>query len=253
MKILLFADDEVGLATAQVFRDHGLSPGCLVLDERDRNGLNSRIIDDAQVTRDRILYASELANPARLQWLGEQQFDLGILAWWPLIISSELLRLPRLGCLNFHPSLLPHNRGKDPNFWTLKNETPTGVSIHFVDSGIDTGDIAFQSVIDTTWEDTGETLYIKSKQALVQLFRENFARIQRGDIPRREQSSQGASFHKRRDLDPASRIDLDASYRARDLLNLLRARTFAPHPAAWFVDRDQRYEVRVTISPASCT
>lgn len=252
MKFILFADDEVGLATAQVFRDHGQSPDCLVLDERDRKGLNVRIIEDAGVASDRILYANELNSPSRLQWLAAQGLDLGILAWWPLIITSDVLSLPRLGCLNFHPSLLPHNRGKDPNFWTLKNETPAGVSIHFVDAGIDTGDIVFQAAIDTTWEDTGETLYIKSKQALVRLFAENFARILSGDLPRRAQNSQGSSFHKRRDLEPASQIDLNASYRARDLLNLLRGRTFAPHPAAWFVDRDERYEVRVSISKVSC-
>ena len=253
MNIALFADDEVGLETARVFQQQGRVPSCLVLDARDRKGLNNLIVEAAGVPSGRVVLAQELDSLTCMEWLRTQQIDLGVLAWWPFIIKPTLLSIPSIGFLNFHPSLLPHNRGKDPNFWTLKDQTPAGVSIHFVDEGIDTGDVAFQALLETSWEDTGESLYARSKQSLVQLFRENLPRICAGDIPRVPQSNIEGSFHKRQEIDPASRLDLDASYRGRDLLNLLRARTFAPHPGAWFVDREQRYEVRVTISKASRT
>ena len=57
---------------------------------------------------------------ARLMALDpDTTFDLGILAWWPMLIRRPLIGLPRHGFINFHPSLLPYNRGKHYNFWAL--------------------------------------------------------------------------------------------------------------------------------------
>jgi len=175
--------------------------------------------------------------------------DLGVLAWWPHIVREPQLSIPRLGWLNFHPSLLPHNRGKHYNFWAIVEEAPFGVTLHWIDAGVDSGDIAFQRPLPVRWEDTGATLYEAAQKAMVALFEESWPAIRDGRIPRTPQPASG-SFHRASELDAASRIDLEASYRARDLLNLLRARTFPPHPAAWFIDGGERYEVRVEIRKA---
>src|SRR6202043_2221553 len=54
-----------------------------------------------------------------------------------------------LGCLNVHPSLLPANRGPEPLFWTFREGvTRTGVTIHVMDEGMDSGDILAQESID---------------------------------------------------------------------------------------------------------
>lgn len=248
MNFLLFAADEVGLETANVFRKHDQAVAALVLDRSDRKGLNDRICATTGVTASQIIYSDELETAARLASLAAMEIDLAILAWWPYILRQPLIALPRLGCLNFHPSYLPYNRGKDPNFWSLKDQTPCGVTIHFVDAGVDTGDIAFQSRIETSWEDTGATLYAKANREIVELFDRCFPQIQQGDIPRNPQPEYGVRQHKRSQLEPASQIDLDATYRGRDLLNLLRARTFPPHPGAWFLDSGERYEINVSIT-----
>ena len=63
-------------------------------------------------------------------------------------IPTALLRLPRLGCLNVHPSLLPVNRGPDPLFWTFHTgESDTGVTIHVMDEGLDSGPIVLQRAL----------------------------------------------------------------------------------------------------------
>lgn len=89
------------------------------------------------------------------------KFDLGILAWWPNIISPRLFALPKVGFVNTHPSYLPHNRGRNPNFWSIVEERPFGVSLHFVEQAVDAGRILAQRQIDYGWEDTGETIYKK--------------------------------------------------------------------------------------------
>lgn len=64
------------------------------------------------------------------------------------IIKPDVIQRHRGRMINIHISLLPWNRGAEPNFWSWFDRTPKGVSIHAIDEGIDTGDIIFQLPID---------------------------------------------------------------------------------------------------------
>ena len=247
MNIALFAVRVVGHEVAKFFGENKEPLACLVLDSKDASGLNSQIMIDSGVRPDRIFYSDSISSEKTLALFQEMKLDLILLAWWPYILKENLIKIPRMGCLNFHPSYLPHNRGKHYNFWSLVEGGPFGVTIHFIDKGIDSGDIAFQSVIEKSWEDTGETLYDKAQRELVRLFKEKFPQIKSGKIPRKPRDLNSGSFHRSEELDAASRIDLDKNYSARELLNLLRARTFPPYPGAWFIDQGKKYEVRIEI------
>jgi methionyl-tRNA formyltransferase len=176
--------------------------------------------------------------------------NIVILAWWPHILKPPLLHLGQTVTLNLHPSLLPHGRGKDPNFWAIVEGSPFGVTIHHVEAEIDGGDIAFQRQIAYGWEDTGKTLYERATRGIVELFCECYPRITAFDIPRQTQQHSGGSFHRRGELDDRCLMVLDRRQTIREILDLLRARTFEPHPACRFVDGDATYEVRVTIRKA---
>lgn len=247
MRIALFAADKVGLEVARFFGATREPLACLVVDAGDPKGLNRDIIEASGVARDLIFSSDDLASPKTVEQLRYISLDLGLLAWWPYILQRSILNVVRLGFLNFHPSLLPYCRGKDPNFWAIVEEKPFGVTIHWVSERIDAGEIAFQAEIPVLWEDTGETLYKKAQQRIIELFIENYPRIKSGDIPCVPQSEADATFHRRSELHLASRIELDKTYTARHLLNLLRARTFAPHPGCWFEVNGYRYQVRISI------
>ena len=74
--------------------------------------------------------------------------DAFCVACFSLYIPRGIMEIPRLGCLNVHPSLLPANRGPDPLFWTFRNGgRETGVTIHLMDEGLDTGPIVAQEHI----------------------------------------------------------------------------------------------------------
>jgi methionyl-tRNA formyltransferase len=176
-----------------------------------------------------------------------QHFDLGILAWWSAIIKEPLLSLPKHGFINTHPSLLPFNRGKHYNFWALVEQAPFGVTLHFVDNGVDSGDIVAQLPIEYGWEDTGGSLYEKACAAIQELFKLIYPQMRKFDMQRTKQDLNAGSFHLARELDAACLIDLDREYRAKDLLNLIRARTFEKKPACWFSDGGRDYEVRIDI------
>ena len=81
-------------------------------------------------------------------------------------IRKELLEIPKIGVLNRHNALLPKNRGRLAPFWVLYNgERETGVSIHFVQESLDSGDILVQKRFDVTDKDTFNSL-VKNNYSL---------------------------------------------------------------------------------------
>lgn len=183
------------------------------------------------------------------QWLRKQQPDWLVLAWWPRIVSPEII-----GCakhsLNIHNSYLPWCRGKHPNFWALVEGVPYGVTLHEVTGRIDGGGTYVSESVPVTWEDTGESLHLKAKQLAVDLFRRTWPSIVTGAVkPGPPQS--GGSYHAASELEQASRIPLGCTT-GRELLNLIRARQAYGH-AAWFIDHGERYEVTISIKRKSDT
>ena len=87
----------------------------------------------------------QLAAPETVAMLAALQPDLICVSCFPHRLPPEILNLPRLGCLNVHPSLLPRFRGPAPLFWALRaGVAEMGVTIHFMDAGFDTGDVVLQ-------------------------------------------------------------------------------------------------------------
>lgn len=88
-------------------------------------------------------------DPAAVGALAAYRPDVIAVACFPRRLPPVVLALPRLGCLNVHPSLLPANRGPAPLFWTFRHgEQRTGVTVHLVSEELDAGDILQQEAID---------------------------------------------------------------------------------------------------------
>lgn len=110
------------------------------------------VTDNLQVEASRfgipIFSVGDLNNPAALKGLSNFEADIFIIACFPHIFPPELLSIPKEGCINLHPSLLPAYRGPEPLFWQFYYQEPRkGLSIHFMDAGIDSGDIIAQREI----------------------------------------------------------------------------------------------------------
>jgi methionyl-tRNA formyltransferase len=246
INIGIFADKYVGAKTVEfILQNYFTHLKVLVVTDEKSNVLD--IIGKYSFPKDNVFLSSELNSESVLKRISDKDLDYIILAWWPYIVEKKILTIPKVGTLNFHPSLLPYNRGKHYNFWTIVEDTPFGVTIHFADESIDGGDIIFQKKITKSWEDTGESLYEKAQSAMIELFTQNYDRIVNGNYHRVKQDKNIGSFHYGRELEQASEIFLKKKYSAKQLLNLLRARTFPPHPACYFFDGGRKYEVRIEI------
>ncbi len=127
-------------------------------------------------------------------------FDLVILFGYRHILRKEFFSKFSVPFINLHISYLPWNRGSHPNFWSFYENTPSGVTIHLVDEGIDTGPILFQKEIKfnkkkETFSDTYRKLILEVEN----LFIENINSIINKDFVPIPQKGKG-TYHELSDL-----------------------------------------------------
>ena len=85
-------------------------------------------------------------NRATLDRLQQSKADAFIVVAYGQILSSEILAMPKLGCINVHGSLLPRYRGAAPIQWSIYHgETTTGITTMLMDEGLDTGDMLLKT------------------------------------------------------------------------------------------------------------
>lgn len=87
------------------------------------------------------------------------QPDLIISAGFRHVIPEWVLDIPDYGCVNCHLSYLPHNRGMNPNVWSIVEDTPAGVSLHLMTVDIDAGPVVSRQRVEKRPDDDGKSLY----------------------------------------------------------------------------------------------
>jgi len=115
------------------------------------------------------------------------------------IIKKDIIDYLNSKLINLHISLLPWNRGADPNLWSFLEDTPKGVTIHYIDPGVDTGDIIVQRPIEFDGEhDTLTTSYLKLNELIIQLFSDSWPLIKERKMVAKRQPA-GGTFHRTAD------------------------------------------------------
>jgi len=153
------------------------------------------------------------------------------------LLPEELLPLTPLGIINLHPSLLPQYRGRAPINWAILNgEEYLGLTAHFVDSGMDTGDIIMQKTIHLSSEEDVSDALIKLYPLYDSVSRDVIATILSGDVVSHPQDhSKSSTYRSRRPQD--GKIDWSKS--AMEINNLIRA-VAPPYPGAFTYFSDER-------------
>ncbi|MFC5970122.1 methionyl-tRNA formyltransferase [Halomarina salina] len=164
------------------------------------------------------------------------------------VVPPEVLAVPDRGCLNLHPGLLPYARGYNPNVWSIVEGLPAGVTLHYMDDGVDTGPIVATREVETRFDDTGKDLYERLERAAYDLFVETWPSVEEGAVEVREQDDALATTHVKREFVDLCELDPDEELPVRDLLDRLRALTFPPFDNA-HVDVDgETYYVEVSLT-----
>lgn len=250
--MLVMADDYVGYHVVSFLCSKRERIDVFIYDPADRGGFNDEMIRLIRNNTPEVeVYSNDaLKNEEIMNHIRDLQIELGVLAWWPFIVTDQIISLTKRGFVNTHPGLLPFNRGKHPYVWSLVDETPFGVTLHYVDTDIDHGPIIAQKQIPVTWLDTGETLYQRSREEILKLFYENFDAIKDGTAQTIPKCSEEGTIHYGHQLEPLCSIELEKQYQAKTLLNILRGRMFGGSGAANFTHNGKKYFVSVHIREA---
>jgi methionyl-tRNA formyltransferase len=166
------------------------------------------------------------------------------------IVPESILDVPTEGCLNVHPAYLPYNRGANPNVWSIVEDTPAGATVHYMDPGLDTGDIVAQERVETSFADTGKSLHERLEDIQVELFREVWPEVVAGTATAVAQDRDAGTYHRTDDFEELCRLDPDARVQVKEFLDHLRALTFPPYRNARIEVEGETYHVEVSIEPA---
>jgi methionyl-tRNA formyltransferase len=146
--------------------------------------------------------------------------DLICVVCFPYIFPKALLDLPQHGCVNLHPSLLPAYRGPTPLFWICRQgERHSGVTLHFLDEGVDSGDIIAQAGFDLPEGMTEMELTTLCAEQGAKLLVDALKRLEAGALPRRPQPKKGTSHYPA--PSPAD-LRIPTDWPARRAFNFLR-------------------------------
>ena len=136
-----------------------------------------------------LVATASLREPAGVEAWRALGGDLGVMAFVTEIISPEALSAPRLGTIQYHPSLLPLHRGSSAINWAIINgDSETGLSIFWPDRGIDTGPILLQKSTPIGADDTVASVYFNRLFPMgVDAMAESVRLVAEGKAPRIEQ------------------------------------------------------------------
>ncbi len=230
MRILFLGNHTVGVIALQTLLKEADVVGVVAHPPDPEDGICYRSVSKFADTHNLPVIRAKGKDIKLEQFIREIKPDLLWITDYRYLIPQNIISLGPLGTINLHPSLLPKYRGRAPINWAIINgETNLGLTAHFVDEGMDTGDIVFQECFKLSQEqDVGDALNM-----LYALYRKITERVIKafasGNVPRRVQNhSNSTVFPCRKPEDGL----LDFTKPAFSVWNLIRA-VSRPYPGAF--------------------
>ena len=187
----------------------------------------------------------EVFQPEKIRkdydWVINKNPDMIVTCAFGQIIPEVILNCPKYGCINVHASLLPKLRGGSPlHHSIIDGYDKTGVTIMFMDKGMDTGDIILQKEIPILDSDTVGTIHDKLKVIGSDLLLEAIPQILNGTNPRIKQNEEEVTIC--RNISHEEEI-IDFNDNARNIFNKVRGMN--PFPVSSFILNDKVYKIYI--------
>jgi len=145
----------------------------------------------------KVVQSGSLRKPEALVELASFAPDVIVVAAFGQILPPEVLNLPRFGCINIHPSLLPRHRGTAPVVSTiLAGDVWGGVSIIQIDEGLDTGPILTRAQVLVRDDDATASLSERLSLMSAHMLADVLPQWTRGDIKPQPQDNSLATYFK---------------------------------------------------------
>lgn len=186
------------------------------------------------------LYVKNINDLAAKKFIKDKNVDLMLCLGWSQLLDKEILNIPRLGCVGFHPAELPYNRGRHPIIWALAlGLKRTASTLFLMDEKTDTGKIISQQYIDIDYSDDAKILYDKIMKVAVEQISNILKDFESNTVNLIPQFPEKGNFWRKRSKEDGK---IDWRMSSRGIYNLVRALT-KPYVGAHFTYRDIDYKV----------
>ncbi len=250
-RIALFANGPVAVKVAKSIRESQDEILMLFLHQPEKQSCVDELIAETGLASDKIHVFDKEKSSHYGKLLEKLDLDFIITIYWAHLIKAEIFTQAR-HTVNFHISPLPINRGWYPHVHSFIDGSPFGVSLHVIEEGADTGPIWAQTIVEADETDTAGEIYKKLEESILQLFIANWQKIKSGEIEAKAQDETKANYKSIKDIEGLDHIDLEKSYKAKDFINLLKARSFNNKGFAYYLnDKGEKTFLQIKLSKTS--
>ena len=240
MKAVVLAYHNIGCAGIETLLKNNFEIAAVFTHADDpHENIWFRSVSELAATKNIPVFApNDINHPIWIQRIKEINPDIIFSFHYRRNIKQSILEIPPAGCLSLRASLLPQYRGKCPINWVLVNgEKETGVTLHYLTSNLDDGDIIYQEKIEISDTDTAKSLHEKAEATSRNLLDKILPKIKDGTAPRIHQDpSKTTCFGPRGPEDG----EIDWNMSATEVRNLVRAVTH-PYPGAFSYVGEKKY------------
>ncbi len=251
MKIVFMGTPDFAAGALRALLDAGHAIVCVITQPDKPKGRGKTVscspVKELAVERGiPVLQPVKIKTPEATAALRHYDADLFVVAAFGQILSSEILRMPKYGCINIHASLLPKYRGAAPiQQAIIDGENVTGVTIMQMEEGLDTGDILTRREVPILPDDTGDSLHDKLMEAGAALVVETVPLIEQGMVRPQKQDAEKATYAGRLQK---SMGKIDWSRDAASLARLVRG--LHSWPGCYTTFRNRNLKVRAASEAA---
>jgi methionyl-tRNA formyltransferase len=235
-KCILIGGRQLGVNCFRLLLERGIRPEFVISDPDDNgiyNGIYESLVNESRNAGVTILVGSRIKDRVVIGKINDCLPVVIFHVGGTQLIPKEVIQASAIGCSNLHPALLPKYRGRFSTVHALFNgEKETGVTLHWLDEGMDSGPIIMQEKYPIEENDTGKTLFDKFTKAGIVLFGRFVDMWLSGEkIQSYPQDEEQATYYPK---GIPNNGEIDWSWDSEKIKRFIRAMTYEPFPPASF-------------------
>lgn len=236
MNILFMGGHELGAKTLEHLINNNINVVGVVVSKNDNDWY--RGVDEVAYKFNLNLYEEKNINDQNfLNKIKSLNLDLIVCVNFDQILKKDIINLPTIGCINTHASLLPKYRGRAPLNWAMINgEEYSGVTVHFIDEGIDTGDIILQEKIKIDEDYYISDLLNKVKNIYPKIVLNAIRALESNNLNLIKPDLSKGFYVNKRSKDDGK---IDFSKPSKDIMNFIKAIS-KPYPGAFLYHNNKK-------------
>lgn len=193
---------------------------------KDKSNFNSDFADLTPLCKENKIpykFVDDVNSKENIKWISTLNPDVIFCFGWSNLIKKELLNLPIMGVIGYHPTFLPQNRGRHPLIWALVLGLNRSAStFFFMQEGVDDGDILSQEEFEILYEDDAKSLYNKVLKKALNQIEDFLPKLQNNSFQRIKQNHDKANIWRKRGKSDGK---IDFRMTSNAIYNLVRALT----------------------------